>query len=93
MALAQPWATVVLSGAVTPDQLASNIAAEAITRGGASDAAHAAAVGVPAICGLGPVASGIHTDEERTSVGALRRSAVVAAALLCRLQAWKDAGA
>lgn len=30
-ALAQPWATVVLSGAVTPAQLTSNLAADAIT--------------------------------------------------------------
>lgn len=30
-ALAQPWASVVLSGAVTPDQVASNAAAESVT--------------------------------------------------------------
>lgn len=64
--------------------------AEAISRGGASDAAHAAAVGLPAICGLGPVAHGIHTDEERTSVSGLRRSAMVGAALLCSLRQWKE---
>jgi glutamate carboxypeptidase len=61
------------------------LVAEPIARGGASDAAHAAAVGVPAICGLGPVTSGIHTDQERTSVAALRDAVRVAALLLTRL--------
>jgi glutamate carboxypeptidase len=65
--------------------------AEAITRGGASDAAHAAAAGLPAICGLGPVASGIHTDDERSSVSGLRRASVTAAALLSSLLTWKEA--
>ena len=59
--------------------------AEPITRGGASDAAHAAAAGIPAICGLGPVTSGIHADQEHTCVGALRASTLVAATLLSRL--------
>ena len=82
-----------LSALVVDTSSRLGFAAEPIARGGASDAAHAAAVGVPAICGLGPVASGIHTDEERSSVGAVRRSAVVAAAVIARLQAWKDAAA
>lgn len=59
--------------------------AEGISRGGASDAAHAAAAGVPAICGLGPVTHGIHTDEEHTSREAVSFSARAAAALLVRL--------
>jgi glutamate carboxypeptidase len=59
--------------------------AEAIARGGASDAANAAAVGVPVICGLGPVTHGIHTDEEHSSLTALSRSARIAAALLADL--------
>ena len=53
--------------------------AEAISRGGASDANNAAAVGTPAICGLGPVAHGIHTDGEVSSVQAIENSALVAA--------------
>ena len=61
--------------------------AEAISRGGASDASNAAAVGVPAICGLGPVTHGIHTDEEHSSVAALGRSVRVAAGLLAELGA------
>jgi glutamate carboxypeptidase len=61
------------------------VIAEPITRGGASDAAHAAAVGVPAICGLGPLTAGIHTDDEHSSASGLKRSSLVAAALLLAL--------
>jgi glutamate carboxypeptidase len=61
------------------------LAAEGITRGGASDAAHVASVGTPAVCGLGPVTSGIHTDAELTSVPALRHSVLVGATVLLRL--------
>lgn len=60
--------------------------AEPISRGGASDAAHAAAAGIPAICGLGPVTSGIHTDAERTSVPALRNAVLVAALTLTKIE-------
>lgn len=63
---------------------------EAIARGGASDAAHAAAAGLPAICGLGPVSIGIHTDDERSSVSGLRRSALHGAAILAALSRWKE---
>jgi glutamate carboxypeptidase len=58
---------------------------EGIARGGASDAAHAAAAGVPAICGLGPVTSGIHTDSEHTSVAAVGTAVRVAARVISRL--------
>ena len=63
------------------------LSAEAIARGGASDAANAAAVGTPAICGLGPVTQGIHTDEEHTSIRAIGHSVRVAAALLAEIAA------
>lgn len=63
------------------------IRAEGISRGGASDACHAAAVGTPAACGLGPVSQGIHTDAEHTSVAGLRRATEVLASVLATLGA------
>ncbi|MEM7248792.1 MAG: M20/M25/M40 family metallo-hydrolase [Acidobacteriota bacterium] len=59
--------------------------AEPIARGGASDAANAAAVGTPAICGLGPVTHGIHTSTEHSSIPALRAASLIAAEVLARL--------
>lgn len=66
--------------------------AEAIARGGASDASNAAAVGTPAICGLGPVTHGIHTEAEHSSVTALGRSVRVAAGVLAELAAGQSSG-
>jgi glutamate carboxypeptidase len=51
-------------------------------RGGSSDAALAAEVGCPAVCGLGAVGAGIHTAEER-----VRASSLVARARLAALVA------
>jgi len=65
------------------------VKAEPISRGGASDAAHAAAVGVPSICGLGPLTAGIHTDDEHSSASGLERSSLIAAGILLALD---DAG-
>jgi glutamate carboxypeptidase len=78
-------ASLALSGLVAEASRAWGLVAEPIARGGASDAAHAAAVGKPAICGLGPVTSGIHTEAEHTSVAAMREATLVAAELLSLL--------
>ncbi len=78
-------ASLALSGVVAEVTEALGWRSEAIARGGASDASNAAMMGVPAVCGLGPVTHGIHTDEEHSSIPALGASAQVATALLARL--------
>jgi len=78
-------ASRALSALVIEASAEHGVRAEGVARGGASDACHSAAVGVPSICGLGPVTSGIHTDAEHTSVAALRASALVAARVLERI--------
>lgn len=65
-------ASVALAQAFGEHQLASGLAAgESPLQGGGSDAANAAAEGVPAIDGLGPRGTGYHTKHEYIEVPTL----------------------
>lgn len=77
--------SMALSKVVCDVTAALGLKAEPIERGGASDAAHAAAMGRPAICGLGPLSHGIHTDAEHTSIPALGNAVVIAAGVIAAL--------
>jgi glutamate carboxypeptidase len=85
-AVAAAAARVIEAGAA----LGLKIVEEA--RGGSSDAALAADVGCPALCGMGVVGGAIHTDKEWIRLPSLRSRAALAALTLERFfEATRDA--
>jgi glutamate carboxypeptidase len=77
-AIATAAAAVIAAGA----DLGLRLAEE--SRGGSSDAALAAEVGCPAVCGLGVVGGDIHTDREWATLSSLRERATLVALTLDR---------
>ena len=70
---------------VTPVAAEMGLELEEVSTGGASEAAFAAALGVPTLDGLGADGDGAHAEDEHVLIPSLPERAALAAGLIARL--------